>query len=119
MDSSALLQQALHTAHTFFEAQVQGRAIDLSSPPWSAGQAAWADPSDYHATQALALAAGAQQVQWLRYVSVRDPGGLCAAVLDSSALAVPQPLPQQTWHCKTSRNTVLMVHGADRFSWDF
>ena len=119
MDSSALLKQALHTEHTFFEAQVQGRAIDLTSPPWSAGQAAWGHPSDYSVAQALAVAAGAQQVQWLRYASVRDLGGLCAAVLDAGALTAPQPLPQQTWHCKTSRSTVLMVHGADRFSWDF
>lgn len=119
MDSAALLGQALHTEHTFFEAKVLGRAIDLNSQPWSACLPAWTDPSDYSATQALADAARGQQVQWIRYESVRDPAGLCAAVLDVEALSVQQPMPQQTWHCKTTRSAVLMVHGQDRFAWAF
>ncbi len=124
MDSAALVQQALHTQHTFFQAQVQGCAIDLQQPPWVANHAAWCHPSDYSATQALAQAAAEQvasqaPVQWICYASVRDPGGVCAAVLDAQALSVAQPLPQQTWHCKTTRSTVLLVHGQDRFSWGF
>ena len=119
MDSAALAQQALHTVHTFFEAQVQGRAIDLCQPPWLSNQAAWAHSSDYSATQALAAAAHQHAVQWLRYASARDPAGVCAAVLDVQALAVAHPMSQQTWHCKTTRSTVLLVHGPDRYSWDF
>jgi RES domain len=119
MDSAALVQQALHTEHTFFEAQVLGRAIDLASPPWSKNRAVWIHTSDYSTTQAVAEAAREHQVQWIRYESVRDPGGVCAAVLGVEALSVNDPMPQQTWHCKTTRSAVLMVHGQDRFSWDF
>ena len=118
MDSAALEQQALHTEHMFFAAQVQGKAIDLCAPPWLAGQPAWTYSSDYSATQAVAEAARQQQVQWIRYASVRDPGGICAAVLQPGALALTQPMQQQTWHCKTTRDRVLMVHGQDRYSWD-
>lgn len=119
MDSEALAEQALLTAHTFFEAQVQGRAIDLCQPPWLAHQAAWAHTSDYSRAQALAEAARQHTVQWLRYASVRDPGGVCAAVLDVQALSSTHPLQQQTWHCKTTRRVVMLVHGHDRASWDF
>ena len=125
MDSVGLAQQALHTEHTFFEAQVQGLAIDLTTEPWARHRAAWVHTSDYSATQAVAAAARQQRVQWIRYESVRDsgapgsPAGTCAAVLDVEALSAAQPLPQQTWHCKTTRQTVLLVHGSDRFSWDF
>ena len=65
------------------------------------------------------LTARDRQVQWIRYESVRDTGGFCAVVLDVDALTVAEPMPQQTWHCKTTRQTVLMVHGQDRYSWDF
>lgn len=119
MDSAALVQQALHTEHTFFEAQVHGRAIDLVGPPWSSCRPAWTHPSDYSATQSVADAARGHQVQWIRYESVRDTEGHCAAVLDADTLTVNNPMPQQTWHCKTTRSAVLMVHGQDRFSWDF
>jgi hypothetical protein len=122
MDSVGLAQQALHTEHTFFEAQVQGPAIDLTAAPWARSRAAWVHSSDYSATQAVAAAARQHHVQWIRYESARDsgnPAGICAAVLDVEALSAAQPLPQQTWHCKTTRQTVLLVHGSDRFSWNF
>lgn len=119
MDSAALVQQALLTEHTFFEARVHGDSVDLTQPPWSASTPQWTHLSDYSQTQALAEAARDEQVQWIRYASVRDPEGECAAVLDMAALLLAEPMPQQTWHCKTTRSAVLMVHGPDRFSWDF
>jgi RES domain len=119
LDSAALMQQSLLTVHTFFAARVQGRAVDLMQPPWSACRPLWTHGSDYSQTQALADAACDEQVQWIRYESVRDPGGQCAAVLNVAALTLTEPVPQQTWHCKTTRSAVLMVHGQDRFSWEF
>lgn len=118
-DSAGLAQQALFTEHSFFVAQVQGRAIDLAAPPWAGHRAVWVHPNDYSATQALAAAASLQAVQWIRYESARDPGGICAAVLDVDALATSKSIAQQTWHCKTTRSSVMMVHGQDRFSWDY
>lgn len=123
MDSAGLVAQALHTEHTFFQAQVQGLAIDLSAAPWDASRTAWTHSSDYGATQALADAARGRGVAWICYASVRDrdadPPGLCAAVLSPDALSASEPMPQQTWHCKTTRSAVLLVHGQDRFSWVF
>jgi RES domain len=119
MDSAGLVQQALHTQHTFFEAQVQGTSIDLTAKPWSKARAAWTHGSDYSATQAVAAAARERAVQWICYQSVRDPQGRCAAVLDVQALSIGDPPSLQTWHCKTTRSAVLLVHGNDRFAWDF
>jgi RES domain len=119
LDSAGLLQQALHTQHTFFEAQVQGACIDLTARPWSKARTAWTHGHDYSATQTVAAAARERAVQWIRYQSVRDPQGHCAAVLDVHALNISDPPSQQTWHCKTTRSTVLLVHGSDRFAWDF
>lgn len=52
--------------------------------------------------------------------SVRAPTERCAAVLDVEALEmVEQGKTQQTWHCKATRTSVMMVHGADRYVWNF
>ncbi len=120
MDSPALADQALLTPHTFFAAQVQGSAIDLAALPWARQHKVWTHSSDYSATQAVADAARQHGMHWIRYASARDPGGLCAAVLDVQALNAAEPLVQQTWHCKATRHTVLMARDrADRYSWDF
>jgi RES domain len=116
-DSAGLQDDELLTEHTFFHAAVAGRAIDLSAAPWSAAAAFWTQPLDYSATQALAESAAAHGVQWLHYTSVRDAGGTCAAVLDPGALDDIDLNSQQTWHCRTTRQAVRLVHGADRFEW--
>ena len=117
--SVGLLEQDLLTEHTFFQAQVQGTAIDLTESPWVRRRNDWTRDADYSATKALAQAARARGVQWIRYASVRDPGGRCAAVFDVDALHLGDPTPQQTWHCKVSRGSALMLHGNDRFAWQY
>jgi RES domain len=120
MDSAGLVQQDLLTQHSFFQAQVQGRAIDLSSPPWLKSRPAWRHPNDYAHTQAVAEAAREHAVQWVRYESVRAPGNLCAAVLEVDALR-PGNLAksQQAWACKANRSSVMMVRGKQGFGWVF
>ena len=113
MDSAGLRDGALVTEHTLFQAQVRGRAIDLTRPPWSAQAATWTASDDHAPCQALGRAARTR-VQWLRYSSVRKPGGLCGAVFDPHALTLPAPLAQQTWTCKVTATQALMVHGSDR-----
>lgn len=116
-DSAGLVGDELLTQHTFFSATVSGRALDLTAPPWSASTAHWTDPHDYRSTQALAEAARAIEphpIQWLHYASVRDAGGFCAAVLDVAALDQIDLAGQQTWACRTTRDSVRLVHGADR-----
>lgn len=120
LDSAALLQQELLTEHTFFGAQVHGVAIDLTSEPWVQARAVWTQPSDYAATQTVADEARDRGVQWICYESVRAPGHRCAAVLDVNALEQPDTgLKQQTWHCKATRERVMMVSESQRFAWDF
>lgn len=120
MDSAPLLHTDLLTEHTFFQAKVEGRAIDLTSAPWVAATEAWTHGSDYTATQAVADAARDKGVQWICYESVRAPTAPCAAVLDVEALEmVDQGKTQQTWHCKATRASVMMVHGTDRYVWSF
>jgi hypothetical protein len=117
VDSAGLRGGALVTEHTLFQAQVRGRAIDLARPPWSAAAATWTDPADHAPCQALGRAARSR-VQWIRYASVRRPGGQCGAVFDPHALALPVPPVQQTWTCKVSATQALMVHEGDRLEVD-
>lgn len=120
MDSVPLLNTDLLTEHTFYQAKVEGLAISLMGAPWVAASAAWTHGSDYTETQALADAARDRGVQWICYESVRAPAEQCAAVLDVEALEmVDQGKTQQTWHCKATRTAVMMIHGADRYVWNF
>jgi hypothetical protein len=120
LDSAGLLEEELLTEHTFFEAKVQGTAIDLMKPPWVKARSRWTDSSDYSATQSLANEARERGVQWIRYESARAPGYRCAAVLDVEALdMIAQGTTQQTWHCKASRHSVMFVHGTQTHVWSF
>jgi hypothetical protein len=40
-------------------------------------------------------------------------------VLEPTALALDETTAAQTWHCKTPRDSVMMVHGAGRHAWRF
>jgi hypothetical protein len=120
LDSVPLLQSELLTEHTFFQAEVTGRVVDLMSPPWDKARATWTHGSDYAETQSVASAAKDMGVQWICYESVRASGNRCAAVLDVDALEmVAQGTTQQTWHCKATRESVTMVHQAERYDWTF
>jgi len=116
----ALVNTNLLTKHTFFRAQVDGSAIDLMNVPWVAASAGWTHGSDYTETQAVAEAARDRGVQWICYESVRAPGKRCAAVLDVEVLVmVAQDTAKQTWHCKASREAVMLVNGQERYVWNF
>lgn len=113
MDSAGLRAGELVTEHTLFQAQVRGLGIDLAQAPWASSAAAWMHPSDYSTCHALARAARSRGVQWIRYTSVRRPGGRCAAVLAAGCLSLPQPLRMQTWVCKVTASQALMLHDDD------
>ena len=120
LDSVPLLESELLTEHTFFQAKVEGVAIDLMGPPWVDAKAVWTHGSDYTEPQAVADAARDRGVQWICYESVRAPGNRCAAVLDVESLEMAAPDSQhQTWHCRATRNFVMMASGAHRYRWDF
>jgi hypothetical protein len=120
LDSAALVKTELLTEHTFFQAEVNGSAVDLMAPPWDQSRAVWTHGSDYTHTQALADAARDRDVQWICYESVRAPGERCAAVLDVNALEIVDAgNTQQTWHCKASKDAVMMVRGKETLVWKF
>lgn len=120
LDSATLVKTELITEHTFFQAEVNGLAAELMNPPWVESRSTWTHGSDYTGTQALAEAARERGVQWICYESVRAPGNRCAAVLDVEALEIVDGgRTMQTWHCKASRDAVMMVCGSEMYVWNF
>jgi len=122
LDSAGLLDQVLLTEHTFFQAAIRGRSIDLMAEPWVQARATWIHSDDYHATHALADAAQERGLQWLGYESARAPGQRCAVVFDPDALSEPPgglDATMQTWHCKATRQSVMFTRGRERHVWGF
>ena len=117
LDSAGLITQHLLTDHSLYEATVQGRAIDLQSPPWSQAETHWTHPSDYTETQKLgALVREAGNVAWIHYASVRAPGHACAAVFNPHSLTMRTSEGRyERWHCHTTRNRVTLSNGRERF----
>jgi hypothetical protein len=118
-DSEGLAGLPVHTEHTLFEAHVKGRCVDLLSKPWDAARSAWAHRSEYGSCQALARECRTRHVAWIHYESARHPGGVCGAVLDPAALSLAEPLRQQTWACKTTREGSYMRHAASGEAFEF
>jgi len=120
LDSATLVKTELITEHTFFQAEVNGSAVDLMNPPWVESRSTWTHGSDYSQTQAVAEAARERGVQWICYESVRAPGKRCAAVMDVAALEIIDGgRMMQTWHCKASKDAVMMVCGSEMYVWKF
>lgn len=118
LDSVGLMRQALVTDLSMYEASVQGRALDLLSPPWVLAQALWMHPSDYAETQKLATLVRDSQteVTWIRYASVRANDHVCAAVFDPRSLTMVTPEGcYETWHCHTTADKVTLSNGRVRF----
>ncbi len=85
--------------HSAFTVPVRtARLIDLTEAPFDARRAAWTDPDDYAACQALAGRARAIEAQAIRYASARDPEGRAnVALLDPAGFAARAPRIVQTW----------------------
>lgn len=122
LDSVGMLDQVLLTEHSFFQACIDGVAVDLMAPPWVQARADWVHGSDYTATQAVAAQAQLRGVQWLGYESVRAPGERCAVVLDVDCLAEPRDgldSTLQRWACKADRDAVMFTRANETFGWEF
>lgn len=110
MDSEGLRTKELRAELTLFQARVRGRNIDLTVEPWSDLRHVWCDRNDYSECQALAAAARANDVSWIRYCSARWPQGMCAAVFSPSVLDRPNPQRAQTWLCRISATQLHFTH---------
>lgn len=83
---------------TLFKTPIKGLSIDVRVPPLAENRARWTDPRDYSFCQELARKARVENIQIIRYESVRDPDtGGCAALLSHSAFAASSPTENQTW----------------------
>lgn len=88
--------------YTAFSALIAtSAALDLTQPPLLSNEAAWTDPVNYEACQALADSARAAGMAAIVYRSVRDPaGGRNVALLSAGAFAERQPVERQTWRIR-------------------
>lgn len=123
VDSAGLAKDdvVLITEHTLFRTGIHGHGIDLVSAPWSASASIWTDPSSYTGTQTLAQEARDRGIEWIRYSSVRNPGAVCAAVLEPTALSKSKPSHHQTWICRATKSQVWFTSrdSTRSYSWDF
>lgn len=87
------------TAHTAFQAEVAGLAIDLTQPPLDHDRPTWTHPTAYGPCQDLADTARRAEIEAILYESVRDPGHRRnIAVLEPEPLARGrQIVGQQSW----------------------
>ena len=77
--------------HTAFNVSVRGKALDLTAPPLARDREKWVSRTDYGATQALAAAARAADIELIRYASVRDPQhAACVALPQMRAIYLDQ-----------------------------
>lgn len=103
------------TALTAFTASYATDAgLDLTCPPLARDRAAWMDPVDYSATQALAEQARSAGLSVLRYESVRDSaGGINVALLSCAAFAGRHPRRRQTWQLLIRPGEIAVWRSAD------
>jgi hypothetical protein len=118
-DSDALAGQALHTEHSFFQAKARGRCADLTTAPWKAAERSWRHRDDYSGCQDFAVEARERGTAWIRYASVRVAAGTGGAVLDVEALSHAEPLAQQTWACKTTRDGAYLQRAGEGRRYEF
>lgn len=123
-DSSALVQAKTEviTEHTFFQARVEGRCIDLMDAPWSNLPHLWKNSLDYSSTHQLAQQAHGAGIEWIRYESVRAPSCPLAVALTAAAVHGDYEAlesSRQEWVCKATRDSVMMLRkgGTDKFEW--
>ncbi|MGD9597594.1 MAG: RES family NAD+ phosphorylase [Steroidobacteraceae bacterium] len=107
--------------HTAFNVVVRGSAVDLTAPPFVKERALWTHRTDYGATQALAAAARAAQIELIRYESVRDPDhAACVAALTIAVFGRAKPKGAHAWFIAASRARVRCVSGArGGDTWEF
>lgn len=103
MDSAGLSTQSTSLQMTLFE--FHGHAemmIDLTRVPLVERRAEWISPTDYRATQAIAVQARNESIQVIRYESARNgPDGRCLAILSPQVFKnarEPYRHQQQSWN---------------------
>lgn len=115
------LQRIGPVAQTAFRVRLRGRGLDLRQPPLVRDRASWTAPDDYAATQELARAARAADINVIVYESVRDPEHrACMAALSPAAFAEPVPYGEtQTWWLTVQTGRAIWIRDRENFQFDF
>lgn len=94
--------------HTAFHVPCRTqRHIDLSRPALDRDSAAWMHPTHYDPCQDLADMAREEEIDVIRYASVRDPQHRAnVALLTCRAFAASEAQGRQTWHLYVQRRAV-------------
>ena len=116
-DSPGTPFPAQPSEHTAFDVPVRtDAAIDLAAMPFKKASDLWMHPSDYEPCQQLEEAARTENVQLIRYTSVRDPQHRRnAAILTCAAFSAKSPTQNQTWRLlfnKAGVHAICEFHGA-------
>jgi hypothetical protein len=104
---------------TVFRAGIDVRLIDLTRPPFMRSRAVWTHPADYGPTQDLARVARGEDIDAIRYESVRDEEhGAAVAVLRPTCFKPRKPLEQQAWFLTVRRTAVIWQREGQTFEFD-
>ncbi|MEM7460254.1 MAG: RES family NAD+ phosphorylase [Pseudomonadota bacterium] len=108
------------TEHTCFDVPIStDRAVDLTHAPFAEQAKLWMDPNDYGPTQDLEALARQNDIDLIRYASVRDPGRKPnAALLTCNGFAAQSPSRQHTWRLWFNKTGIHAIceFNKDRFS---
>ncbi len=95
-------------------------AIDLTRVPFDDRSDVWQHPANYAGCQELAELARAENIEAIKYSSVRDPQHkLNVAVLTCSAFARPDPVDRQSWRILFGSNGARALCDMPRGTIDF
>ena len=93
---------------TLFQSEIRGLSIDLRAGKWASRENDWMHPVGYAPTQEIARQARKNDIQVIRYASVRDPErGACAAILNPIAFSKNEPVSQEGWMLSVSTTNVF------------
>jgi RES domain len=104
---------------TVFQAGISGTLVDLTAAPFKRLRPEWTHPTDYAATQAMAITARLADIDAIRYESVRDPEhGGAVAVLRPSCFKPRRPLEQHVWLLTVRRESVVWHRDGETLEFD-
>ncbi|MFN3458319.1 MAG: RES family NAD+ phosphorylase [Novosphingobium sp.] len=94
---------------SFWVRVASDRALDITVAPFAGDEAAWTDPDDYTACQALAAEARVAATHLIRTRSVRDPAGFNVVNLDAVAFAEARTHHGKTWHLRYEGDRLIAL----------
>jgi RES domain-containing protein len=106
--------------YTAFRAEyATARAVDLIAPPLHKHSAIWMHPTSYEACQQLAEACRNEDIDVIKYQSVRDPAPSANfAILRCRVFVNRQPTERQTWRIQLSSTGARIICEYPKMAFD-